>query len=75
MVLLIFVSPPLETVLIHLNNLKVSVSSPTWQSVSFLHVGSGSSTVRYGVFGFTGHSPSVGYRFQLAPHLIQKVKV
>jgi len=47
----------------------VSVSSPTWQSVSFLHVGSGSSTVRYGVFGFTGHSPSVGYRFQDNPRL------
>ncbi|KAJ6593875.1 pali-domain-containing protein [Mycena capillaripes] len=41
----------------------VSVSAPTWDKVSFLDAGSGSTTVRFGVFGYTGTHVSVGYRF------------
>lgn len=41
----------------------VSVSSPTWERVSFLDVTSGSETTHFGVFGHTGTSPSIGYTF------------
>jgi len=42
---------------------QVSVSSPTWEMISFLDVGIGSSQVHYGVFGFTGSTPVIGYLF------------
>ncbi|KDR74992.1 hypothetical protein GALMADRAFT_226641 [Galerina marginata CBS 339.88] len=42
----------------------VSVSVPTWSSVSLLNVGPPTANqLRYGVFGFTGSKPSVGYYF------------
>jgi len=42
----------------------VSISVPTWSKVSFLNVGaSGTDQLKYGVFGSTGSSPSVGYHF------------
>lgn len=42
---------------------KVSVSSPTWEKISFLNVGSGDSITHYGVFGFTGSKTQIGYDF------------
>lgn len=41
----------------------VSVSSPTWEKISFLDVRSGSTTVHFGVFGYTGSKASIGYHF------------
>ncbi|KAF8893402.1 actin cortical patch SUR7/pH-response regulator pali [Infundibulicybe gibba] len=41
----------------------VSVSSPTWEKISFLDVGSGSSITHFGVFGFTGSKTGIGYDF------------
>ncbi|KAF9448209.1 pali-domain-containing protein [Macrolepiota fuliginosa MF-IS2] len=41
----------------------VSVSSPTWEAISFLNVGVGSTQIHYGVFGFTGSTHSIGYLF------------
>ncbi|KAJ6499328.1 pali-domain-containing protein [Mycena sanguinolenta] len=41
----------------------VSVSVPTWDKIFFLGAGSGSATVRFGVFGFTGTQATIGYRF------------
>ncbi|KAF5351853.1 hypothetical protein D9756_007729 [Leucocoprinus leucothites] len=41
----------------------VSVSSPTWEKISFLNVGVGSNQVHYGVFGFTGSQRAIGYEF------------
>ncbi|KAF8919506.1 hypothetical protein CPB85DRAFT_811378 [Mucidula mucida] len=38
----------------------VCVSSPTWEKISFLNVG----PTHYGVFGFTGSSTGIGYKFQ-----------
>jgi len=40
-----------------------SVSVPTWSAISFLNVGSGAGQLKYGVFGFTGSSPHIGYLF------------
>ncbi|KIM45467.1 hypothetical protein M413DRAFT_341356 [Hebeloma cylindrosporum] len=40
----------------------VSISVPTWGHVSFLTVGK-SHELKYGIFGSTGHGPSVGYYF------------
>ena len=42
---------------------QVSVSSPTWEMISFFDVGVGSGQVHYGVFGFTGSTPAIGYLF------------
>ncbi|KAK0448340.1 pali-domain-containing protein [Desarmillaria tabescens] len=44
----------------------VSVSTPTWNSVYFLHAGVGSSATRFGVFGSTGSSITIGYKFEAA---------
>ncbi|KAF8522932.1 pali-domain-containing protein [Hysterangium stoloniferum] len=44
----------------------VSVSPPTWDKVSFLDVTTGEKIIRFGVFGFTGSSRSIGYNFDLA---------
>jgi len=42
----------------------VSVSSPTWNSISFLTVGTGTDKIRFGAFGYTGSNvTSVGYEF------------
>lgn len=41
----------------------VSVSAPTWDKISFLNAGSGSATVRFGVFGYTATHATIGYRF------------
>ncbi|ESK96822.1 hypothetical protein Moror_6618 [Moniliophthora roreri MCA 2997] len=41
----------------------VSVSSPTWESISFLDVGSGPSVRHFGVFGYTGSEVGIGYEF------------
>ncbi|KAI8993807.1 hypothetical protein BD414DRAFT_480500 [Trametes punicea] len=40
-----------------------SVSSPTWEDVSFLNVPNGGSVTHFGVFGFTGSSTHIGYYF------------
>jgi len=51
----------------------VSISVPTWSKVSFLNIGeSGPHQLKYGVFGSTGSSPSVGYYFT-NPHMNSKV--
>ena len=42
---------------------QASVSSPTWEKISFLDVSSGSTTVHFGVFGYTGSKTSIGYHF------------
>jgi len=39
----------------------VSVSVPTWDKISFLDVTTGVRTIKFGVFGYTGSSRSVGY--------------
>ncbi|KAF8589037.1 pali-domain-containing protein [Ramaria rubella] len=41
----------------------VRVSSPTWESISFLDVTTGGHTIHFGVFGYTGSGRSVGYFF------------
>jgi len=41
----------------------VSISSPTWEQISFLNVGSGGRVTRFGVFGYTGSGISIGYYF------------
>ncbi|KAL0956730.1 hypothetical protein HGRIS_002849 [Hohenbuehelia grisea] len=42
----------------------VCVSSPTWERISFLDVSSGGGEeTHFGVFGFTGSSVGIGYRF------------
>jgi hypothetical protein len=41
----------------------VSVSPPTWNSVYFLNTGTGTGSIRFGVFGYTGSSTTVGYYF------------
>ncbi|KAF9643791.1 pali-domain-containing protein [Thelephora ganbajun] len=41
----------------------VSVSPPTWDSVYFLSTGVGAGRIRFGVFGYTGSTASVGYNF------------
>jgi uncharacterized membrane protein len=44
----------------------VSVSSPTWEKISFLDVSSHGSQIHFGVFGYTGSKPAVGYSFDAA---------
>ncbi|TRM69608.1 hypothetical protein BD626DRAFT_15346 [Schizophyllum amplum] len=41
----------------------VTVSAPTWDSVSFLDVPSETGTTHFGVFGFSGSVAHVGFRF------------
>ncbi|KAH8116766.1 pali-domain-containing protein [Phellopilus nigrolimitatus] len=41
----------------------VSISSPTWEKISFLDVSTGGQTTHFGVFGFTGSSTHIGYLF------------
>ncbi|KAH9892889.1 pali-domain-containing protein [Cubamyces lactineus] len=40
-----------------------SVSSPTWERISFLNVPEGGSITHFGVFGFTGSDTHVGWYF------------
>ncbi|KAA1471692.1 pali-domain-containing protein [Dentipellis sp. KUC8613] len=40
-----------------------SVSSPTWDSIFFMTATSGSRTVHFGAFGFTGSDTHIGYTF------------
>ncbi|KAF8329303.1 pali-domain-containing protein [Amanita rubescens] len=42
-----------------------SVSSPTWEKISFLDVSSRSRTTHFGVFGYTGSKASIGYHFNV----------
>jgi len=42
----------------------VSISSPTWDKISFLNVGTGQNQIRYGILGFTGSKAKLGYEFQ-----------
>jgi len=41
----------------------ISISSPTWEKISFLDVTRGGETTHFGVFGYTGSKISVGYTF------------
>jgi len=41
----------------------VSVSSPTWEKISFLTVNHGGQVTNFGVFGYTGTKPHIGYTF------------
>ncbi|KAI5119174.1 hypothetical protein M0805_000628 [Coniferiporia weirii] len=41
----------------------VSVSAPTWNSISFLDVSTGGQSTHFGVFGYTGSGRSIGYFF------------
>lgn len=44
--------------------LQVSVSSPTWEKISFLDVTQGGKTTHFGVFGYTGSGKvHIGYTF------------
>jgi len=54
---------PLFSVLSIVAQRQVSVSSPTWEVISFLDVSIGSDQIHYGVFGFTGSTPAIGYLF------------
>uniref|UniRef100_A0A0W0G605 Pali-domain-containing protein n=1 Tax=Moniliophthora roreri TaxID=221103 RepID=A0A0W0G605_MONRR len=49
----------------------VSASSPGWESISFLNVGSEGSERHFGVFGYTGSKAKMGYKF---PDLIPEPK-
>lgn len=49
----------------------VCVSTPTWNAISFLNVGS----VRYGVFGFTGSQTHIGYDFNPAELGLEYVSI
>ncbi|TFK94636.1 pali-domain-containing protein [Polyporus arcularius HHB13444] len=40
-----------------------SVSSPTWERISYLDVPNGGSTTHFGVFGYTGSKTHVGWFF------------
>ncbi|KAJ7703225.1 pali-domain-containing protein, partial [Mycena rosella] len=42
----------------------VSVSTPTWDKISFLNAGTGNASTGFGVFGATATHLSVGYRFK-----------
>ena len=41
----------------------VSVSAPTWESISFLNVHNGDRVIHFGVFGYTGTGTHIGYNF------------
>jgi len=41
----------------------VSISSPTWEKISFLDVTNGALTTHFGVFGYTGSKVTIGYIF------------
>lgn len=41
----------------------VSVSSPTWEKISFLNVPSDNGEIHFGVFGYTGSATHIGYNF------------
>lgn len=43
---------------------QASISSPTWDKISFLDVGTGRNEVHYGVFGYTNSKTAIGYNFQ-----------
>ncbi|KAI0769343.1 pali-domain-containing protein [Trametes elegans] len=40
-----------------------SVSSPTWERISYLDASTGGSTTHFGVFGYTGSDTHVGWYF------------
>lgn len=42
----------------------VSVSSPTWEKISFLNVREGGRLIHFGVFGYTGTGKHIGYTFE-----------
>lgn len=66
MTLLIFVCIlPNELDIPHLRICQVSVSVPTWDSVYFLSASNGGSNLRFGVFGYTGSTVHLGYRFPI----------
>jgi hypothetical protein len=44
----------------------VSISSPTWEAISFLDVTNGAETTHFGVFGYTGSKVTVGYAFPVS---------
>jgi len=45
----------------------VSISTPTWDSVSFLNAGTGPDKIGFGAFGYTGlNRTGVGYEFPAA---------
>lgn len=66
MVLLVLVCIYLSSNFDHsiISQRQVSASSPTWEVISFLNVGVGSDQIHYGVFGFTGSTPAIGYQFE-----------
>jgi len=41
----------------------VSISSPTWEAISFLNVNNGGQITHFGVFGYTGSKVAIGYTF------------
>ncbi|KAL1671506.1 hypothetical protein EV122DRAFT_295455 [Schizophyllum commune] len=41
----------------------VTISSPTWDSISFLNVSTDYGTTHFGVFGFSGGKVHVGFHF------------
>ena len=45
---------------------QVSISSPTWEKISFLDVTAGGRTTHFGVFGYTGSKVAIGYTFAAA---------
>jgi hypothetical protein len=51
---------------------QVSLSAPTWNRISFLDVGLLGRDIHFGVFGYTGSKPSIGYRFDVAGVAVAK---
>lgn len=66
MVLLIFVSPDLESYLsssdLNITFSQVSVSAPTWNAISFMDAGG----LSFGVLGYTGSTTHVCYYFPVS---------
>jgi len=44
----------------------VSISSPTWNKITFLSVNNGGKMIHFGCFGYTGSSTHIGYTFNSA---------
>jgi len=44
----------------------VCVSAPTWNAISFLDVPEGTTSIHFGILGFTGSQVHIGYRFPAA---------
>ena len=62
-VLLLFVRNLRGAVIRMTEHPQVTISSPTWDSISFLNVSTDYSSTHFGVFGFSGGKVHVGFHF------------